>query len=252
MKKYSILIAAVSVLALADLFGQELPPIQTDRPDQTECPFIVPPRHFQIENGFNFESVNKNEKNFLYPTTLWKYGVNELFELRVITELSTIKIHENESTGISPVKLGIKTNLTKEHGIVPTISFIGHLAIPFMATDNFNAIYYVPSFRFTLQHTLTERISLGYNLGAEWDGETAEPEFIYTLATGFSLTEKIGAYIEIYGFAPQMARAEHRAGGGFGWFLKPNILLDLSGGIGITYNAPDYYGSLGFSIRLPN
>jgi hypothetical protein len=102
-----------------------------------------------------------------------------------------------------------------------------------------------------MQHTLTDNISLGYNLGTEWDGETPEPVFIYTLATGFSLTEKIGAYIEVYGFAPQLSRAEHRADAGFGWYMNPNILFDLSGGVGITDNAPDYYGSLGFSIRLP-
>ncbi|MEX1202040.1 MAG: hypothetical protein WEA59_02260, partial [Ferruginibacter sp.] len=59
------------------IFGQILPPIQTDRPDQTESPFIVPKSHFQIECGFNFEKVNHQEKNLVYPTILWKYGINE-------------------------------------------------------------------------------------------------------------------------------------------------------------------------------
>ena len=30
----------------------QAPPIQTDRPDQTECPFITPMGYIQIENGF--------------------------------------------------------------------------------------------------------------------------------------------------------------------------------------------------------
>ncbi len=31
--------------------GQDLDPLQTDRPDQTECPFTVAPKHFQMEIG---------------------------------------------------------------------------------------------------------------------------------------------------------------------------------------------------------
>jgi hypothetical protein len=101
-----------------------------------------------------------------------------------------------------------------------------------------------------MQHGLSDRVSLGYNLGAEWDGETADPIFIYTLTTGFSLTEKIGAYTELYGFAPQHARADHRADLGFTFLLKQNMMFDISGGFGLSPNAPDYYFSVGYSIRL--
>lgn len=101
-----------------------------------------------------------------------------------------------------------------------------------------------------MQHTLSQKFSLGYNLGAEWNGETAEPAFIYTLTTGCSISDKIGAYLEVYGFAPQFSKADHRFDGGLNFLLKENILLDISGGAGITENAPDYYMALGFSFRL--
>ena len=100
-------------------------------------------------------------------------------------------------------------------------------------------------------HTLSDRLTLSYNLGAEWDGENPEPIFIYTLAPAYSFTDKIGAYIEIYGFAPQQQRADHRADGGIFYLVKNHIQLDVSGGFRITNNAPEYYGALGFSIRLP-
>ena len=72
------------------------------------------------------------------------------------------------------------------------------------------------------------------------------------LTSGVSLTEKVGAYIELYGFAPQNEKAEHRLDGGITYFLKPNLMFDISGGFGLTENAPKYYTSLGFSMRLPN
>lgn len=235
-----------------NLFGQVLPMIQTDRPDQTECPFIVPKNYFQIESGFNYEKVNKENQNLLYPTILWKYGVNEKFELRLISELTTNKNIGENLTGINPIKIGFKTKLIEQNGLIPQTSFIGHLAIPFLSTSNLTTTYFAPSFRFTMQHTLTEKISLGYNLGAEWNGEDTEATFIYTLTSGISLTEKVGAYIELYGFAPQKQKLDHRFDGGITFFPKPNIMFDISGGFGLTENTPIYYSSLGFSIRLPN
>ena len=101
-----------------------------------------------------------------------------------------------------------------------------------------------------MQHTLSERVNLGYNLGAEWNGETAEPTFIYTITTGCALGEKTGAYAELYGFIPQKSAADHLFDGGLTYLLKQNIQFDISGGFGLTPAAPDYFIALGFSFRL--
>jgi hypothetical protein len=119
-----------------------------------------------------------------------------------------------------------------------------------MGSNDFHTQYIAPSFRFTMQHTLTERISLAYNLGMEWDGETAKHTYIYTLTTGFGLTEKLGCYIELYGFISNYEKPDHRCDGGFTYLVTNNFMIDLSGGIGITENAPDGYLSLGISYRF--
>ena len=229
-----------------------LPIIQTDRPDQTECPFIVPKNHFQMESGFNYEKVNIDEQNFFYPSTLWKFGINNNLELRLITELNSNKFNEVITTGVNPVKIGFKTNLWKQKGVFPLTSFIGHLSIPNSATNQFKTSFVAPDFRFTMQHTLNNTISIAYNLGAEWDGENANPSYIYTLTSGFSLTNKIGIYFELYGFTHNKKQNEHRADGGITYNLRKNILLDVSGGFGLSKNAPNHYVSLGFSVRFPN
>src|SRR5438093_7206400 len=149
--------------------------IITDRPDQTESPFTVPVKHFQTETGFVFEKADAQTHSFVYPTILFKYGVNNFFELRLITDFSNTKSENERITGINPVIIGFKINITQEKGIIPTTSFIGHLSIPALATGKLKTTYYAPEFRFTMQHTLSDKLSLGYNLGAEFDGETAEP-----------------------------------------------------------------------------
>lgn len=233
--------------------GQSLSAIQTDRPDQTECPYIVPAKHFQLEIGFNYESISEKDKNWVLPAALWKYGINEYLELRLITEMNRRETigKEGNQLGLLPTEIGIKVKLIEETGAIPKISLISHLSIPNFSSKEYSHTYYAPNFRFTMLHNLSDKITLSYNLGAEWDGENPEPIYIYTLAPAYSFTDRLGAYIEIYGFAPHQQRADHRADGGITYLIKNNIQLDISGGFRITENAPEYYGALGFSIRLP-
>ncbi len=77
--------------------------IITDRPDQTESPFTVPRRHFQMETGLVFEKTNSNTETFVYPATLIKYGLTDRFELRLIMEFSTINASHESISGLNPV-----------------------------------------------------------------------------------------------------------------------------------------------------
>ena len=86
MCKYCILIALF--IYSSKTISQDLSPIEIDRPDQTECPSIVPKGIFQMENGLNFEKKDSNSNFYLLPTTLWKVGINENLELRLITEFA--------------------------------------------------------------------------------------------------------------------------------------------------------------------
>jgi len=248
MMKYFFLLSLLITTCNVKAFAQEQIPIQTDRPDQTECPFIVPKKYFQIENGISFENTDDLSNTFFHPSSLIKYGLTDILELRLIMELTTVTFEQENVTGINPVTVGFKINLIKENGIVPTTSFIGHLTVPYMATSKFKSEHYEPAFRFTMQHTLTKRLSFGYNLGMEWENKMHT--FIYTVTNGYSISEKVGAYVELYGFAPQNEKPDHRFDGGFNYLLNQNVLLDVSGGVGLSSNSPKYYAAFGFSFRF--
>lgn len=247
----NLFIATLLYFAFQNIaFAQDLPSIQTDRPDQTECPFITPINYFQLENGFSYEKSKSNSSEIVAPTILTRYGINDHFELRLITEYVINKENSSKIAGINPVLIGFKTRLFEEKGIIPLTSFIAHIAIPKAASKEFKTIYYAPEFRFTMQHTISDKQSLSYNLGAEWNGETAEPSFIYTLTTGYSLTEKIGGYIEFYGFVPQIEKPDHRFDLGLTYLINPNHQLDISGGVGLSEISPKYYLAIGYSFRF--
>jgi hypothetical protein len=231
-------------------FSQETEPIQADRPDQTETPSLVPKGMFQAEIGFTFQKNNSSSKTYSLPTSLWKYGVNENFELRLITEFVSENINDETISGINPILIGCKIKVSEEKGICPKTSFIGHILIPNAASSDFKSDYYAPEFRFVMQHTLSEKVSFSYNLGAEWDGFSPQPTFIYTIASGYSITDRLGSYIEIFGFAPQKDVANHSFDGGFTYLINNNFMLDLSSGFGLTKNAPEHYVAIGFSFRI--
>jgi hypothetical protein len=234
----------------ASTYGQSITPIATDRPDQTECPFIVPKGYLQAEHGLVYEKINKTSRAMTHPSILWKYGISDNLEFRLITEVVSEKGLTKPITGLTPIVFGFKTRIAEEQGILPQVSFIGHLSIPNWASKALKTNYYAPSFRFTMQHMLSNKLAFAYNLGAEWDGETPNSTFIYTLTTGYSMTEKLGAYLEFYGFAPQNQSTDHRFDGGLTYLINPNLMLDISGGLGLTDNAPNSFISVGFSYRF--
>lgn len=227
-------------------------PIETDRPDQTETASLVPKGYFQMENGFSIEDT---EPGFIYthPSTLWKIGVSENFEFRVLTEYINIQLDPNPKVdGLLPIQLGFKSKLLDQKGIIPKTSFIGHISLPGIASPQFRQTFFAPALRLAFQHSIHERFSVSYNVGAEWDGETPRPDFIYSLALAANVFGGLGAYIEGYGSMPQQREddADLRLDGGLTYLVSNDVLVDVSGGIGITDNAPEKYIAVGLSYRF--
>ncbi len=238
------------LLISTSIYSQTTEPIQADRPDQTETPALVPKGMFQVETGFTFQKNDALSKSLGLPSTLWKYGVNDNFELRLITEFLSEEINNKKLKGFTPVYVGFKVKLAEEKGIIPKTSFIGHISLPNAASKEFKTEFFAPEFRFVMQHTISNKMSFSYNLGAEWDGFSAEPTFIYTNAIGYSISDKLGSYIEIFGFIPQKEKSNHSIDGGITYLINHNFMLDLSSGIGISKNAPKNYFAFGFSFRI--
>ena len=241
--------------------AQEMvPELVTDRPDQTESSSVVPLKSLQIETGFIFESDNtRREKinTYNFNTTLLRYGLFERFELRLglayLSEQSKNidSASEKKINGLSPLYTGFKVLIADENGCIPQIAFLGGLIFPITAKEEFKAPYTAPVMRFAFSHTLSEKLSLGYNLGAEWYGENAIPDYYYSIALGIAVTNKLGAFIESFGLIPESGEPSHLADAGFTYLVLPNLQLDFSGGLGLNKNASDGFIGFGVSYRIP-
>ncbi len=236
--------------------------METDRPDQTECTSIVPVGSFQVETGFVFtqhkfkeDSVLFHAKQLEYGTTLIRIGIFKNAEFRLEAgEYQQYKLttdgHTSSIEGFIPFEIGTKIHITEEKGILPQTVFIGHLELP-IGSNNLVGKNVVPTFRFSMSNTLTKKISLGYNVGMEWEQESSIPNYVYTGTIGLDLSEKFGCYVESFGNFSTDNFPETYLDGGLTFSPMINLMFDVSGGIGLNDNSNDYYLSAGFSFRLP-
>src|SRR4051812_46424144 len=102
--------------ALQPLMAQDIPVIETDRPDATESSSLLPMGAFQFEAGAEYEQTNDSASSIAHPTALLRYGVNENFELRMEVEATTERTPAKTNAGLQPVELGFKAKVMEERG----------------------------------------------------------------------------------------------------------------------------------------
>ncbi|MCK7589621.1 transporter [Subsaxibacter sp. CAU 1640] len=263
MKFNNVICSAILGFFSTMMLSQEdntLGALITDRPDATESPTAMPKGFLQVETGSFYETFEDNSiktESYTYNTTLLRYGLLKNLELRVGWDFVEGKTKVDGTTlddvtsGFSPLLLGFKTTIVEEQGCMPEIGFLGHLFLPFTAGTDYKPETTGVDFRFSFAHTLSENSSLSYNLGAAWGDDSSEASYIYTLAYGHSLTEKLGIYGELYGDFPENSKANHLWDAGFTYLVNNNLQLDATVGTSIT-KGQDLLLSAGLSFRIPS
>ena len=253
----------IIIFCLSPLFCLSQDVMETDRPDQTECSSVVQPGSVQVETGFIYSADHSETavgalylQSFNYGTTLIRIGVFNAAEIRLeIGEYEKTKerIVSNYSSleGFRPFVVGTKIAVCEEKGLIPEIAFIGHLELPFGDKKFVRKNEILPSFRFSLSHTFTPKLSLGYNLGMEWSNGLF-PDYIYTLTLGADVSEKMGLYIETFGSFSKPEYPQSSFDCGITYDLLNNLQLDASGGCALNEATADLYISAGVSFRLPH
>src|SRR5688572_12327205 len=116
MKMYRLLVGITVSLILNHAYAQAQD-LETDRPDQSTTPVLIPKGALQIETGFMVEKDTKESLdliNYAYNSTLIKFGVNENFEARLALGYLGVKQMSDQISvreGFAPVTFGIKIKL---------------------------------------------------------------------------------------------------------------------------------------------
>lgn len=264
--KYTFLLILIGII-VSPVFSQEEKPVKnqfpdlvTDRPDQTESSSTVPKNSLQIETGFVYENIKKDELEFTnwgIATTLLRYGVWDNFELRLGSYYQSSKLKsyfynlDSTQSGIGPVVVGFKVYVVEEKGIRPELSIMADLTLNKVGNLDYRPSYTYSSIKILASHTLSDFFSLGYNIGYGNNGENAGGFFVYSAVLGMSISDNFGAFAELYGTSANGDSPHTRVDAGLTYLLRHNLQLDVSGGTGLDSGIKMYFVNFGLTWRIP-
>ena len=257
-----VLLLTISMFIGNMVQAENIPELVTDRPDQANSPVTVLPRVLQVETGILYTEEyegDERSRTLAVPQTLIRTGLSDRIELRLSFDgYLSEDVEDNDGLGDSAI--GFKINVLKESGILPEIGFLARLTLP-TGENALSSEREDPAFQFLFSNTVTERITIGYNLGMAW--KTVEDEsgggrdtlssFQYAVSVGFGITDHLGSFAESFGNVPMSAKGNpsHSFDIGFTYKVQRNIQLDASYGIGISDDADDWFAGAGISLRTP-
>lgn len=225
------------------LFAQN---IITDRPDQTESAVTLEKGRLQIESGVLVQSEgdgNEKLKSLIVPTNLFRYGISKKVELRLVLQIEGFQLFMDNSYhyALGSVELGTKIILNKKENPKVQFAILSHFKLPKDNKDQWGFLN-----RISLAHNIGQNTSVGYNFGYNHFHQ-GEGNFIYTIAIGQSLNEKLSIYVEPYGSLYSSNAPLSNFDYGLAYLINSNLQMDLSFGLGL--NNTMNYQSLGISWR---
>jgi hypothetical protein len=268
----ALLVAASPAVAQAPPESAPSPPapapapaeLVTDRPDQTESAAVVAPGFVQLETGVDaaVEGGDPRAETTAFGSTLVRAGVVEGLELRLGWG-GWERTEEGGAAdeGAADAELGLKVRLWEARGARPQAALLAGVSLP-VGERGRSSERHDPALRLAFAHDLPAGAALGYNLGLAWSSEPGDAgaetsaRLEYTATLGFGLSERVGAFVELFGDAPVDAPAgaagpAHAADAGLTLLVTPRLQLDLAAGAGLSAEAPDRFLTAGVSIRWP-
>jgi hypothetical protein len=255
MKRSEILSAAFcAVIITMHISVVAQPKIWTDRPDQSNTPMIIPKGSLQVETGFVKQRELQSTAsitNYTFNATLIKFGANEHFEFQVnAAYFGTREYSQNEShSGFGPLAVGVKIKLADENRFWPQAAVIAHVNFK-TGSQPFNDTHTTGDLTLSFAHELSGKISLCYNSGVTWNGDTAEATFLFTGSIGYTITQRLGIFVEAYSQFPENGSPCHNADGGVTFKVTPVFQLDCSAGMSLNSGLSNSFVSCGMAFRL--
>lgn len=267
-----LLLAACSIGLAASTFAQDAPrkddyTIVTDRPSISYSSSTVPRGIFQFESGYQFTKIKLRDFDDTYttiqniPNIVFRTGITDRWELHLGWDLLRSKsvisgLEFDPEIYSNALTLATRVAITdKAEGWMPEMTFFGGMVLP-MTTSTPDAGIGT-QFRFCMQHYPTDKISVFYNVGADFFessngiGSFIQTNFAYTLGANYAVNDHVNLYGEVFGFQPRMYDGHtFGADGGLVYLLNKQIQFDAVGGFSINEYTVSPYFMLGFSAYI--
>lgn len=236
-----LLLLLVAALVAWPTFAQ----FTADRPGASTGPSVVNRGVFQWEQGMQFDGGGEFN-SYTFSNTLLRYGLFDGVEVRLGGDAFLM----DSDIYFSGLTVGTKIGLYEGQGAVPTISLLANLAIPGTGSADCDLDYLAPSLYLLFENALSERLTLGYNLGLEWNGYDSEPSAFVALCLGASLSDRLGCFVESYNNLWGAGDNFYGADFGFSYQLCERVQLDLSSALDVCDPAHCWSVSFGVAWQI--
>lgn len=253
----ALLVAVLFPLAACATANRKgLEPLVTDRPDFTESSETVPTGLAQLESGTTF-ARDGDVRGTSIGEALLRVGVSSRAEVRLGFNSYSIQNEAGATArGLEDASLGAKFKLLQggpAGSAKPTVALLVWTSLPTGATP-FRAQKLQPEMKTAFAWDLNDRVAFSSNLNYAWVRETFDSygEVGASGSLGLGVTDRVGAYVEYFGFFPraEFVGKSHFANGGVTFGLNDNLQLDARAGKQVARkDGTGYFIGLGISRR---
>lgn len=244
-------IATVLLLCLA-VFAAKAQEIEftADRPGASTGPAVVGKNVIQWEQGVQYDG-DGGHGQFTFSNTLFRYGLFKGVELRLSGDGFIYNDSEKWRPAFSGLTISTKIACFEGKDAIPAVSLLANLALPKTGSEGFVVERLAPSVYLLFENPVNDWFSIGYNVGAEWDGATTTPSAFVALCLGFSINDNLGCFAESYN---NFARYGNSYGldFGFNYMVSERVQLDLAANIDACNPAECWAVSFGFAWQINN
>jgi len=226
----------------------------TDRPDFTESAQTIAPGRFQLESGLTIQRTGA-VRSSSYGEALVRVGLNDRTELRLGVP-SYLRAHGAgaATSGLDDSFLGAKFRFTQKDAPTSVALLVGS-TLP-TGARRVATRKYQPEAVLSVEPPPIGNTAVGVNLGyvRASDGAQRFDQFFGSVALGFDIAPKTGAFLETFAFSKDSPGSDMQTfiDGGLSYLLTPDMQLDarLGFGVGNSAGGPDYFYGIGLSRRF--
>lgn len=219
-----------------------------DRPGVGTGTGIVGKGKVMWEAGMAYD-YEDGAKTLTFCNSLFRYGVTSNWEMRIeLNGLHTWSDDEH-TTGLDAVNLATKVRMYEGEGAVPSIALLAGLSLP-VGSKAFRPSHIAPSLTLLADHDVTDRLNIAYNVGLDWDGETASPTTFTALCLGYQINDRLGAYVENYDYFAKGMKGQWNMDLGLNWMASRRVQLDVAGCFNMNHIKNSYGISFGVAWLL--
>ena len=242
--------ALVMLFAACGAMAQEVE-FTADRPGASTGPAIVARNVIQLEQGVQFDGDGGGYGQFTFSNTLLRYGLFDGMELRLGGDALVHHTYDKWSAAFAGLSVGTKIKCFEGQGAIPAVSVLADFAIPGTASNGFETEHFAPSLYLLFENPVNDWLSIGYNVGAEWDGSYPAPTTFVALCLGFTLGERLGCFAESYNYFGKLGNA-YCVDFGLNYMVGERVQLDVAANLDVCAPRQCWAVSFGVAWQINN